>query len=75
MQDAKAIGARNTKDLQQHPVDLHILGNFRNPLSTNWTSEGDYINDDGVTTDLAGNVNQYHMRATYSYWQGETLTI
>ena len=40
-----------------------------------WTADGDYINDDGVTTQLQGNVNQYHMRATYTQTQGESLTI
>lgn len=75
MQDATAIGARTTKDLQSHPVDLHILGTYRVPGVMSWTADGDYINDDGLTTVLAGNVNQYHFRATYTQTQGEVLTI
>jgi hypothetical protein len=57
MQDAQSLGARTTKDLQQHPVDLHILGTYRVPGIMSWTADGDYINDDGITTQLQGNVN------------------
>lgn len=75
MQDATNLNARTTKDLQFHPVDLHILGSYRVPDIMSWTADGDYINDDGVTTVLNGNVNQYHFRATYTQTQGEVLTL
>lgn len=42
----------------------------------NWAAEGLYVNDDGLTTDLNGNVNQYYMKATYAQQQStETITI
>jgi len=75
MQDAQGLGARTTKDLQNHPVDLHILGSVRVPGVPNWSADGDYINDDGETIVLDGNVNQYHFRATYSQSLGETITL
>jgi alpha-glucosidase (family GH31 glycosyl hydrolase) len=52
MQDATGLNAKTTKDLQFHPVDLHILGSYRVPGIMSWTADGDYINDDGVTTVL-----------------------
>jgi hypothetical protein len=30
-----------------------------------WSAEGRYVNDDGVTLDLAGNVNSYTIYANY----------
>jgi hypothetical protein len=57
MQNASALRARTTYDLQQAPIDLHILGSFRVPGIPNWQAEGLYVNDDGETTDLGGNVN------------------
>ena len=50
MQDATALGARTTVDLQNAPVDLHILGSFKVPGVMNWQAEGLYVNDDGVKT-------------------------
>jgi hypothetical protein len=37
-----------------------------------WAAEGLYVNDDGLTTELGGNVNQYYIKATYNqqYWAG-----
>ena len=75
MQDATTLGARTTVDLQNAPIDLHILGSFRVPGVMNWQAEGLYVNDDGLTTDLQGNVNQYYIKATYSQTGAETLTI
>ena len=75
MQDATALGARTTVDLQKAPVDLHILGSFRVPGVMNWQAEGLYVNDDGVTTELQGNVNQYYIKATYTQTGGENLYI
>lgn len=55
-----------TLDLQKEPVDLHILGQYRVPGIMSWSAEGLYVNDDGLTTDLNGNVNQYFLKATYA---------
>ena len=52
MQDATALGVRTTVDLQNAPVDLHILGSFNVPGVMNWQATGLYVNDDGMTTDL-----------------------
>jgi len=54
---------------------LHILGAYAFPGATGWRSEGLYYNDDGLTTAIAGNANQYRIKATYSQTQGEVITI
>lgn len=78
LQNATAIGARTTKDLQNQPVELHILGQYRVPGIMSWSAEGFYVNDDGETVDLYGNVNQYYLKATYNRQDTnnqETLTL
>lgn len=40
-----------------------------------WRAEGTYLNDDGVSTQLVGNVNQYRIRAQYSRSKGEEITL
>jgi len=75
MQNATALGARTTKDLQNAPVDLHILGAYRVPGYQNWQADGLYVNDDGETTVLDDNVNQYYIKALYTQNQGENLVI
>jgi len=43
-----------------------------------WSAEGFYVNDDGLTVDLGGNVNQYKISASYaqnSTDNTETVTI
>jgi len=34
-----------------------------------------YLNDDGLTTNVTGNVNQYRISATYSRSQGESIYL
>jgi alpha-glucosidase (family GH31 glycosyl hydrolase) len=75
MQNATALKAMTTYDLQQAPVDLHILGSFAVPGVMSWTAVGTYLNDDGVTTMQSGNTNQYRFNAQYSQVGGETLTL
>jgi hypothetical protein len=75
MQDAKALKAMTTKDLQNAPIDLHILGKYNVPGLPNWRAEGTYLNDDGLSTQLAGNVNQYRLVATYSQTGGESIIL
>ena len=66
MQNATALKARTTVDLQKAPVDFHILGSFRVPGIPSWSADGQYLNDDGLSTNLTGNVNQYRINAQYS---------
>jgi hypothetical protein len=43
-----------------------------------WSAEGFYLNDDGLTVDIGGNVNQYKISASYaqnSTDNTETITI
>lgn len=43
-----------------------------------WSAEGFYLNDDGLTVDLGGNVNQYRITTSYSQNSTdntETITI
>ena len=75
MQNATKLNAGTTVDLQNQPVDFHILGSFRVPGLMAWSAVGLYLNDDGLTTTLAGNVNQYRLNVGYSQSQGEQLTI
>ena len=78
LQDATELKVNTTVDLQNQPVDLHILGQYRVPGVMTWAAEGLYVNDDGLTTELGGNVNQYYMKATYNQEQSgnvETITI
>jgi hypothetical protein len=75
MQDATALKANTTHDLQKEPVDLHILGQYRVPGIMSWAAEGLYVNDDGMTIELDGNVNQYYIKATYAQQGATTETI
>jgi alpha-glucosidase (family GH31 glycosyl hydrolase) len=78
MQDATKLKANTTVDLQNSPVDLHILGQYRVPGIMSWAAEGLYVNDDGLTVETEGNVNQYYMKATYTQQQPgqvETITV
>jgi hypothetical protein len=58
MQNATALQAMTTVDLQNAPVDFHILGASKFS-ATSWTASGDYLNDDGLNRTLTDNVNQY----------------
>jgi hypothetical protein len=78
MQDATKLKANTTVDLQNSPIDLHILGQYRVPGIMSWAAEGLYVNDDGLTVETEGNVNQYYMKATYTQQQPgqvETITV
>lgn len=75
MQDATSMNVKTTVDLQNAPIDLHILGSYAFPGATSWRAEGLYYNDDGLTTEVAGNANQYKIKASYSNTQGEVITI
>lgn len=55
-QDATSLGAMNTYDLQQQPVDFHINAECS---TESCAANGEYINDDGLTNDLDGNQNIY----------------
>ena len=53
MQNASLLNVLTTKDLQKHPIDLHI-----NPLfdkeSGSYLANGTYLNDDGEILDFIG---------------------
>ncbi len=74
MQNATALQAMTTVDLQNAPVDFHILGASKFS-ATSWTASGDYLNDDGLNRTLTDNVNQYFIQAQYSRSVGEQVTI
>jgi len=61
LQDAKTLKAMTSKDLQDHPVDLHI-----NPAcdANACSAKGSYLNDDGVTTDVDHQRNIYDLTLT-----------
>lgn len=66
MQDGLTLAttnkARTTKDLQQYPVDFHLVPS----CTTDCTAEGRYLNDDGVTLDQTNNVNIYSLSYSHS---------
>lgn len=65
MQDTSAGGFNTTQDLMNWPVDFHALGSATSVGNGQWSASGRYINDDGVSLDLAGNVNSYTMYANF----------
>lgn len=67
MQDAKTLDIRTTVDLQQKPVDFHVLPLPNNEGSLNWRASGNYANDDGLTLDVTGNWNQYSISMIGQY--------
>lgn len=52
MQNASALQAMTTVDLQKAPVDLHILGIYNVEGMKAWAASGFYYNDDGLTTNI-----------------------
>jgi hypothetical protein len=54
-----------TYDLQQFPIDLHVLGESSG-TDTNWIALGTYINDDGVSLDYQGKYNHYEIKGRFS---------
>ena len=77
MQNAKALNAMTTVDLQNAPVDLHILGKIRVPGFNAWGADGLYYNDDGLKLSVQGNANQYKFNTQYtsSKASGESIYI
>ncbi len=55
---------KTTHDLQDQPIDLHILGEASQPGSAQWRSQGAFVNDDGVQVSMTGNFNAYSFVAT-----------
>jgi len=56
MQDAKALKAMTSADLQDEPVDFHV-----SPIAngTHFSAMGRYLNDDGLVLNVTGNQNVY----------------
>jgi len=67
MQDATALKAMTTTDLQAAPVDFHVHASCDKSLCR---ASGDYINDDGESRDTTGKKNVYEL----SYQQGVGAT-
>eukprot|EP00347_Sterkiella_histriomuscorum_P014109 403362137 len=63
LQNATEIKFSTTYDLQQQPVDFHILGEPTSKTSTNFRALGDYYNDDGLTRNLTNKLNSYQIVA------------
>ena len=68
MQNATKIEASqsrsiNTESLQDDPVEIHLM-----PIcdTTSCTAAGEYINDDGVTRDIANSRHTYKMSYTHT---------
>ena len=57
MQDAKALGAMKSADLQQKPVDFHINAAPNN--TDEFYAYGRYLNDDGIVLNNTGKHNNY----------------
>lgn len=53
-QDATALHANTTADLQKQPVEFHIHGKPYSADFSSWNATGAYLNDDGVVLDLLG---------------------
>jgi len=56
MQDAKALKAMTSADLQDEPVDFHV-----SPIAngTHFSAMGRYLNDDGLVLNVTGYQNVY----------------
>ena len=71
MQNATRYNISNSKQLQNSPIDLHILGKEDSTNSTtNWDAKGHLVNDDGETTVLDGFVNYDKIQATHKIGYG-----
>lgn len=55
----------SSKDLQDQPIDLHILGDPADGDKgfLRWEARGVYVNDDGETLDINRNFNGYNFIA------------
>lgn len=56
MQDAKALNAMTSADLQKQPVDFHVSPTAN---TTHFVAMGRYLNDDGVVLNVTGYQNVY----------------
>lgn len=65
MQEATTLQINNTAQLQQYPVDFHILGSKSPYPNVEWHAAGVFINDDGVSTNYT-NTTKYSLEASYS---------
>ena len=55
-------GASTTADLAKLPVEFHVHPQvFKSGFP--WSASGEYIHDDGMTTNLTGEVNHYVLTA------------
>jgi len=63
LQDAFTInfkkGTLTTRDLQDEPVEFHILGKADPDYDAAWYAESKYYNDDGETLEHDGTYNKY----------------
>ena len=64
-QDTKNMDFKTSKDLQNAPIELHVLGDpTTGPQGfIYWEAKGTYINDDGEVLDISGNFNGYNFVA------------
>lgn len=59
MVNATKYKSMNTKQLQQNPIDLHILGKASTWMEGIWTAQGNYYNDDSSVQNGTGYFNSY----------------
>jgi alpha-glucosidase (family GH31 glycosyl hydrolase) len=72
---AKTMNVSSTHDLQQHPVELHLLPLCDIPSGT-CIATGSYYNDDGVVFDTETNSNMYDLVFTLDVTtQAATLKV
>jgi len=53
---------------------MHILGTA-NSVGEAWYAVGNYVNDDGLTTNLVGNYNHYSFAAMADLNDPTTITV
>lgn len=74
LQNATKLNVNTTAQLQQSPIDLHILGT-PNKGGEAWYAAGTYINDDGLNLTTQGNYNHYAMAAYGNITNPGVITI
>lgn len=65
MQNATAANINTTAQLQDLPVDFHILGSL-NADGQSWAASGSYYNDNGTVLNITDNYNKYTISASGS---------
>ena len=73
-QNATALEAMTTADLQKEPVELHIHSQLLAPAFTDYLATGQYLNDDGVTLDTDKKQNKYDLFFEWNNVKG-TFTV